>query len=143
MAAQRKSATKAKAREKARAAAAARIEREQKIMAASEAFFAKTLARETEREKLREQIEKLSEQLAALNGVVPEAAEEVQTMKAQGLPNKEIAELLELTPSEVTAYLRASKKAANSGAGSDDEGSTPEESPADSEEEKLTGTPTA
>ncbi|QQC60210.1 hypothetical protein I6H58_04610 [Rothia kristinae] len=107
--AQRKAATKTKAREKARAAAAARIEREQKIMTLSEDFFAKTLARETEREKLREQIEKLREQLAALDGVVPEAAEEVQAMKAQGLPNKEIAELLELTPSEVTAYLKQGK----------------------------------
>ena len=46
---------------------------------------------------------------AALDGVVPEAAEEVQAMKAQGLPNKEIAELLELTPSEVTAYLKQGK----------------------------------
>ncbi|MDN5639248.1 MAG: hypothetical protein L0I17_00380 [Actinomycetia bacterium] len=103
---QRKAATKTKAREKARAAAAARIEREQKIMAASEAFFAKTLVRETEREKLREQIEKLEQQLAGLGGVVPEAAGEVQEMKELGLTRREIGELLELAPGEVTAYLK-------------------------------------
>lgn len=103
---QRKAATKTKAREKARAAAAARIEREQKIMTLSEEFFAKTLARETEREKLREQIEKLEQQLAGLDGVVAEAAGEVQEMKELGLTRREIGELLELAPSEVNAYLQ-------------------------------------
>ncbi|WP_270241478.1 hypothetical protein [Rothia kristinae] len=103
---QRKAATKTKAREKARAAAATRIEREQKIMTLSEEFFAKTLARETEREKLREQIEKLEQQLAGLDGVVPEAASEVQEMKELGLTRREIGELLELAPGEISAYLQ-------------------------------------
>lgn len=103
---QRKAATKTKAREKARAAAAARIEREQKIMTLSEEFFAKTLARETEREKLREQIEKLEQQLAGLDGVVAEAAGEVQEMKELGLTRREIGELLELAPGEISAYLQ-------------------------------------
>lgn len=103
---QRKAATKTKAREKARAAAAARIEREQKIMTLSEEFFAKTLARETEREKLREQIEKLEQQLAGLDGVVPEAAGEAQEMKELGLTRREIGELLELAPGEISAYLK-------------------------------------
>ena len=104
--AQRKAATKTKAREKARAAAAARVEREQKIMTYSEDFFAKTLAQENKKQTLREQIQKLEQRLAELDGIVPEAASEVRGMKELGLTRREIAELLELAPGQVTAYLK-------------------------------------
>ena len=103
---QRKAATKTKAREKARAAAAARVEREQKIMTYSEEFFAKTLAQENKKQTLREQIQKLEQQLAGLDGVVAEAAGEVQEMKELGLTRREIGELLELAPGEISAYLQ-------------------------------------
>ena len=106
MAAPRKSATKTAAREKARAAAAARLEREKKIMAASEAFFAATLAVEDEKAKLREKIAQLQAQVKELDGPRPEAAEHVQAMKDAGLANKEIAELLELSAGEVAQYLK-------------------------------------
>lgn len=106
MAAPRKSATKTAAREKARAAAAARLEREKKIMAASEAFFAATLGVEDEKAALREKIAALQAQVKELDGPRPEAAEHVRTMKDAGLTNKEIAELLELSASEVGQYLK-------------------------------------
>ena len=106
MAAPRKSATKTAAREKARAAAAARLEREKKIMAASEAFFAATFAVEDEKAKLREKIAQLQAQVKELDGPRPEAAEHVQAMKDAGLANKEIAELLELSAGEVAQYLK-------------------------------------
>lgn len=106
MAAPRKSATKTAAREKARAAAAARLEREKKIMAASEAFFAATLGAEEEKAALREKIAALQAQVKELDGPHPEAAEHVRTMKDAGLANKEIAELLELSAGEVGQYLK-------------------------------------
>lgn len=106
MAAPRKSATKTAAREKARAAAAARLEREKKIMAASEAFFAATLGVEDEKAALREKIAALQAQVKELDGPRPKAAEHVRTMKGAGLANKEIAELLELSASEVGQYLK-------------------------------------
>lgn len=106
MAAPRKSATKTAAREKARAAAAARLEREKKIMAASEAFFAATLGVEEEKAALREKIAQLQAQVKELDGPRPEAAEHVQAMKDAGLANKEIAELLELSAGEVAQYLK-------------------------------------
>ncbi|MXN63192.1 hypothetical protein GR184_11430 [Bacillus sp. BGMRC0062] len=106
MAAPRKSATKTAAREKARAAAAARLEREKKIMAASEAFFAATLGVEDEKAALREKIAQLQAQVKELDGPRPEAAEHVRTMKDAGLANREIAELLELTAGEVGQYLK-------------------------------------
>lgn len=106
MAAPRKSATKTAAREKARAAAAARLEREKKIMAASEAFFAATLGVEDEKAALREKIAALQAQVKELDGPRPEAAEHVRTMKDAGLANKEIAELLELSGGEISQYLK-------------------------------------
>lgn len=106
MAAPRKSATKTAAREKARAAAAARLEREKKIMAASEAFFAATLGVEDEKAALREKIAALQAQVKELDGPRPDAAEHVRAMKDAGLPNKEIAELLELSAGEVGQYLK-------------------------------------
>ena len=113
MAAPRKSATKTAAREKARAAAAARLEREKKIMAASEAFFATTLGVEEEKAALRERIAQLQAQVKELDGPRPEAAEHVQAMKDVGLANKEIAELLELSTGEVGQYLRLRDTAPN------------------------------
>jgi|GEM_PF-3565877 len=106
MAAPRKSATKTAAREKARAAAAARLEREKKIMAASEAFFAATLGVEEEKAALREKIDQLQAQVKELDGPRPDAAHHVRVMKDAGLANKEIAELLELSAGEVGQYLR-------------------------------------
>lgn len=106
MAAPRKSATKTAAREKARAAAAARLEREKKIMAASEAFFAATLGVEAEKAELREKIAQLQAQVKELDGPRPDAAQHVRAMKDVGLANKEIAELLELSAGEVSQYLR-------------------------------------
>lgn len=108
MAAPRKSATKTAAREKARAAAAARLEREKKIMAASEAFFAATLGVEDEKAALREKITQLQAQMRELDGPRMDAAEHVQAMKNAGLANKEIAELLELSAGEVGQYLKLS-----------------------------------
>ncbi|MEX5268542.1 hypothetical protein [Kocuria sp. CPCC 204721] len=108
MAAPRKSATKTAAREKARAAAAARLEREKKIMAASEAFFAATLGVEDEKTKLREKIAALQADLKELDGPRPDAAQHVRAMKDVGLANKEIGELLELSVSEVGQYLKLS-----------------------------------
>jgi len=81
MAAPRESATKTAAREKARAAAAARLE--------------------------REKIAELQAQVKELDGLRPEAAENVRAMKDAGLANKEIAELLELSAREVGQYLKA------------------------------------
>lgn len=112
MAAPRKSATKTAAREKARAAAAARLEREKKIMAASEAFFAATLGVEDEKAKLREKIAALQAQVKELDGPLPEAAEHVRAMKDAGLANKEIAELLELSAGEVGQYLKIEQEPA-------------------------------
>lgn len=114
MAAPRKSATKTAARERARAAAAARLEREKKIMAASEAFFAATLGVEDEKAELREKIAQLQAQVKELDGPRPEAAEHVRTMKDAGLANKEIAELLELPAGEVGQYLKLSTSRAAS-----------------------------
>ncbi len=113
MAAPRKSATKTAAREKARAAAAARLEREKRIMAASEAFFAATLGVEDEKAKLREKIAALQAQVKELDGPRPDAAEHVRAMKDAGLANKEIAELLELSAGEVGQYLKAGRSASN------------------------------
>lgn len=106
MAAPRKSATRTAAREKARAAAAARLEREKKIMAASEAFFAATLGVEDEKAALCEKIAALQAQVKELDGPRPDAAEHLRAMKDVGLANKEIAELLELSAGEVSQYLR-------------------------------------
>lgn len=114
MAAPRKSATKTAAREKARAAAAARLEREKKIMAASEAFFAATLGVEDEKAALRKKIAQLQAQVKELDGPRPEAAEHVRAMKDAGLANKEIAELLELSAGEVSQYLKLSPSRAAS-----------------------------
>ena len=108
MATPRKSATKTAAREKARAAAAARLEREKKIMAASEAFFAATLGVEAEKAELREKIAQLQAQVKELDGPRPDAAKHVRAMKDAGLANKEIAELLELSAGEVGQYLKLS-----------------------------------
>ena len=94
------------AREKARAAAAARLEREKKIMAASEAFFAATLGVEDEKAALREKIAALQAQVKELDGPRPDAAEHVRAIKDAGLPNKEIAELLKLSAGEVGQYLK-------------------------------------
>lgn len=106
MAAPRKSATKTAAREKARTAAAARLEREKKIMAASEAFFAATLGVEAEKAELREKIAQLQAQVKELDGPRPDAAQHVRAMKDMGLANKEIGELLELSAGEVGQYLK-------------------------------------
>ena len=109
MAEKRKSATKTAARERAREAAAARIEREQKIMEASEEFFAKTLRIDQEREQTREKISALQDRLKELSGPVPEAAGPVIRMKELGLANREIAELLELSTASVAAYNRLAR----------------------------------
>ena len=106
MATPRKSATKIAAREKARAAAAARVEREKKILAALEAFFASTLGVGDEKAALREKISALEAQVKELDRPRPEAAGHVRVLKDIGLANKEIAELLSLSVSEVGQYLR-------------------------------------
>jgi len=121
MAAPRKSATKTAAREKARAASAARAERERAVLAASESFFTKTLGTENEKDQLREKIAQLQSQLDALDGPRADAAEDVAAMKNLGLSNKEIAELLELTTARVGQYLKhaGSAEPAAASAGND------------------------
>lgn len=82
MATPRKSATKIAAREKARAAAAARVEREKKILATLEAFFASTLGVGDEKAALREKIAALEAQVKELDRPRPEAAGHVRDRKS-------------------------------------------------------------
>ncbi|MCP3425165.1 hypothetical protein NBM05_03765 [Rothia sp. AR01] len=110
----RKSSTKIAARERARAAAAAQMEREQRLLGAAEGFFSETLEVDAKREELRAKIAELEEQLKGLDAPAENATTYVQQMKAEGLKNAQIAERLELTTGEVARYLKlgASKTAA-------------------------------
>lgn len=104
----RKSATKTQARERARAAMQERVAREQRIQEQAELFFQKTLGRENEKEALREKIEQLQQQLKELDAPAPEGAEHVAALKAEGLKNSEIADMLGVSGGDVSKYLKGS-----------------------------------
>lgn len=123
----RKSATKTQARERARAAMQERVAREQRIQEQAELFFQKTLGRENEKEALREKIEQLQQQLKELDAPAPEGAEHVAALKAEGLKNSEIADMLGLKPSTVSLYAKG-------------EGGSLSASPTQGEESRASGT---
>lgn len=106
-AAPRKSASKTAARERARSAAAAALEKENRLLDTAEAFFLATASTDQKKEQLREKIAKLNDELASLDSPSIEAGRLVASMKDEGLSNKEIAQRLELSSSEVGGYLRA------------------------------------
>ena len=110
MVGKRRSAVATRAREKAREAAAAAVAREERLLKSAEGFFAETLDVEDERERIRARISELQSQLAALDAPAPAAARFVGQMKDEGLQNKDIADRLELTPGEVTRYLRLARE---------------------------------
>lgn len=99
-----------RAREKAREAAAAAVAREERLLQSAEGFFAETLGVEDQRVEIWAQINELQDQLAGLDAPAPAAARYVVEMKNEGLQNKDIADRLELTPGEVTKYLRVARE---------------------------------
>lgn len=108
-AAPRKSASKTAARERAKAAAAAALEKENRLLDAAENFFLVTASTDRKKEQIREKIDKLNDELSALDSPSVEAGQLVAAMKDEGLSNKEIAQRLELSSAEVSTYLRAVK----------------------------------
>ena len=105
-AAPRKSASKTAARERARSAAAAALERENRLLDAAEAFFLATASTNRKKEQLREKIAKLNDELAFLDTPSVEAGRLVASMKDEGLSNKEVGQRLELSSSEVSGCVR-------------------------------------
>lgn len=105
-AAPRKSASKTAARERARSAAAAALEKENRLLDAAEGFFMATASTDRKKEQLREKIAKLNDELASLDAPSIEAGRLVASMKREGLSNKEIGQRLEISSSGVSGYLR-------------------------------------
>lgn len=135
-AAPRKSASKTAARERARSAAAAALEKENRLLDAAEGFFMATASTDRKMEQLRERIAKLNDELASLDTPSIEAGRLVARMKDEGLSNKEIGQRLELSSSEVSGYLRAVRDSAPEKRSGDDE-SVSETGSTDSEESAL------
>lgn len=106
-AAPRKSASKTAARERARSAAAAALEKENRLLDTAESFFLATASTDRKKEQIREKIARLNDELASLDAPSIEAGRLVASMKDEGLSNKDIAERLEISPAEVGRYLRA------------------------------------
>lgn len=109
-AAPRKSASKTAARERARSAAAAALEKENRLLDTAEAFFLATASTDRKKEQLRAKIAKLNDELASLDAPSIEAGRLVASMKDEGLNNKEIAERLEISSVEVGRYLRTARE---------------------------------
>lgn len=109
-AAPRKSASKTAARQRARSAAAAALEKENRLLDAAEGFFMATASTDRKKEQLRAKIAKLNDELASLDAPSIEAGRLVASMKDEGLNNKEIAERLEISSVEVGRYLRTARE---------------------------------
>lgn len=134
-AAPRKSASKTAARERARSAAAAALEKENRLLDAAEGFFLATASTDRKKEQLRDKIAKLNDELASLDSPSIEGARLVSAMKDEGLSNKEVAQRLEISSAEVSGYLRTVRDSAPEKRSGDDASASDSE-PTDSGSEE-------